>query len=134
MRAIWSAILLTVLFATLAFAQRGMHNYNPSTKTTAKGTVEQVKQVTGQHGWKGTHLTLKAESGTMDVHVGPSAYVSEQGFSFAAGDQIEVVGSKVSIAGKEVLIAREIKKDGKTLVLRDAQGIPKWSGARGRPQ
>lgn len=134
MRAIWSAILATVLLASLAFAQRGMHNYNPSTETTVKGTVEQVKQVTGQHGWNGTHLTLKAESGTMDVHVGPSAYVSKQGFSFAAGDQIEVVGSKVTLAGNGALIAREIKKDGKTLVLRDAQGIPKWSGGRGRSQ
>jgi len=28
------------------------------------------------------------------------------------------------------LLAREVQKDGKTLVLRDANGIPEWSRAR----
>ena len=136
MKARWSAILVAVLFASLAptFAQRGTRNYNPSTETTVKGTVEQVKQVTGRHGWNGTHLTLKTGAGTMDVHVGPSSYVSQQGFSFAAGDKVEVVGSKVTMGGNEALIAREIKKDGKTLVLRNAQGVPRWSGGRRRSQ
>jgi hypothetical protein len=30
-------------------------------------------------------------------------------------------------ADKEALLGREITKDGKTLVLRNAQGIPQWS-------
>jgi hypothetical protein len=34
------------------------------------------------------------------------------------------------MAGKEVVFAREITKDGKTLVLRNAQGVPEWSGGR----
>ena len=136
MRGRWSAMLAAILFVSLplAFAQRGMRNYNPNTETTVTGTVEQVKQVTGRHGWNGTHLMLKTESGSMDVHVGPSAYVKEQGFSFAAGEQIEVLGSKATMGGSEALIAREIKKDGKTLVLRDAQGIPQWSRGGRRPQ
>ena len=80
----------------------------------------------------GTHLLLKTDSGTLEVHVGPSGYITEKQFSFAKGDAIEVIGSKVMIQDKDALIAREIIKDGKTLVLRNAQGIPQWSGSQWR--
>jgi DNA/RNA endonuclease YhcR with UshA esterase domain len=128
--------MAAVLFLSvpLALAQRGMRNYDPSTETTVKGTVEEVKQVSGQHGWNGTHLRLRTEAGQMDVHAGPSSYIAAQGFSFAKGDQIEVLGSKVKLGGSEALIAREIKQGDKTLVLRNAQGIPQWSGGRRRAQ
>jgi DNA/RNA endonuclease YhcR with UshA esterase domain len=136
MRSRWCAFMTAVLFLSvpLALAQRGMRNYDPSTETTVKGTVEEVKQVSGQHGWNGTHLMLRTEAGQMDVHAGPSSYIAAQGFSFAKGDQIEVLGSKVKLGGSEALIAREIKQGDKTLVLRNAQGIPQWSGGRRRAQ
>jgi hypothetical protein len=38
----------------------------------------------------------------------------------------------VKIEGADALIAREVKKGGKTLTLRDAQGVPAWSGGRRR--
>ena len=104
--------------------------YNPATETTLTGTVEAVHAVSGHRGWSGVHLTLKTESGTFDVHVGPSAYVEKEDFTFAEGDQIEVIGSKVMYKGKDAIIAREVKKDGKTLTLRDAQGFPAWAGQR----
>lgn len=104
--------------------------YDPKSEVTVKGTVQDVQQQTGKNGWSGTHLTLKADAGTFDVHVGPSSYIAQKQFSFAKGDKIEVVGSKVTISGKEALLAREITKDGKTLVLRNAQGVPEWSGGK----
>jgi len=136
MRSRGCAFMAAVLFLSvpLALAQRGIRNYDPSTETTVKGTVEEVKQVSGQHGWNGTHLRLRTEAGQMDVHAGPSSYIAAQGFSFAKGDQIEVLGSKVELGGSEALIAREIKQGDKTLVLRNAQGIPQWSGGRRRAQ
>ena len=66
------------------------------------------------------------------MHVGPSAYVSKNGFAFSAGDQVDVTGSKTKLGDTETIVAREIKKDGKVLTLRDNQGIPKWSGGRRR--
>ena len=108
--------------------------YDPSTVVTVQGTVEAVKQITGPRGWAGTHLTLKTESGTVDVHVGPSWFLKQKDLSFAKGDQIEVTGSKVKFENAEALLAREIKKGEKTITLRNAQGIPVWSGGRrGRP-
>ena len=127
-------MLLAVVGLPFAHAQRGPgpgpqgRMYDPATETTIKGTVEEVRTVSGRHGWNGIHLMLKAEKKTLDVHLGPESFLKEKGFAFAKGDHVEVVGSKVSYGGGETIIAREVKKDGKTLVLRNAQGIPEWSG------
>lgn len=81
-------------------------------------------------GWNGTHLVVKFDAETLPVHVGPSAYVEQKGFSFAQGDQIEVTGSKIKFEGNDVIVAREIKKGDMVLTLRNKQGIPAWSRGR----
>ena len=132
----WMAASALVVLATTAMLAQGpgMRHYDPKTEVKVSGTIEDVQQTTGKHGWSGTHLTLKTDSGNLDVHVGPSSFISQKGFSFARGDKLDVTGSRVQMNGNEALIAREIIKDGKTLVLRNAQGIPEWSGGRARPQ
>jgi hypothetical protein len=128
-------IVITILIVGLSFAAfaqggRGTGNYDSKTEVTVKGTIEDVQQYAGRHNWSGTHLLLKTDTGTLPVHVGPSSFLAKQQFSFAKGEEIEVLGSKVTMAQKETLLAREIRKAGKTLVLRNAQGIPEWSGGR----
>lgn len=91
------------------------------------GTVEEVKTITARHGWNGIHLTLKTADKTLDVHLGPATFLKEKGFSVAKGDQVEVTGATATFGDPEALIAREVKKGDKTLALRDARGIPKWS-------
>lgn len=78
-------------------------------------------------GWNGTHLVVSFDTETLTVHVGPSNYLVQQGFSFAAGDQVEVTGARIKFEGSDVLIAREIRKGDKVLTLRNSQGIPAWS-------
>jgi DNA/RNA endonuclease YhcR with UshA esterase domain len=120
------------LSALPALAQPGkgrmmMPNYDPSTETTLKGAVEEVKEV--PHGrTTGVHLLVKAGQETTEVRLGPKTYLNEKQFSFAKGDQVEVVGSKVKVNGAEQMIAREVKKGDKTLVLRGKNGKPEWSG------
>ena len=63
----------------------------------------------------------------IEVRVGPSSFVSSKDFAFAKGDAVTVLGSKVRISGKDVIIAREITKDGHVLTLRDPRGFPLWS-------
>lgn len=121
--------MAVVFFASTAMAQRKMARmYNPATEVKVNGTIEEVQQIQGRGAWSGTHLTLKTDSGTLQVHIGPSSYLSEKGFSLTKGDKVEVLGSKVTMNSKETLLAREITKDNKTLTLRNAQGIPLWSG------
>lgn len=130
------AIAIVTLGGASAFAQRGMGQgagrmYNPATETTVKGTVEEVKQIPGQRGGPGgTHLIVKTDKETLEVHLGPTTFLEKQKFTFAKGDQIEVTGSKVRMGAADALLAREVKKGNKTLTLRDAQGVPAWSGGR----
>jgi hypothetical protein len=111
---------------------KGMPNYDPSTEVTLKGTVEAVERHDSPMGWQGLHLKLKTGGGMVEVHVGPSWFVQEKGFEFAKGDAIEVLGSRQTLEGVDSLLAREIKRGDKTLLLRDARGIPAWSGGRRR--
>ena len=110
--------------------------YDVKTETTIKGTVESVETVTGAGGrgrraLGGTHLTVKTEKETLEVHVGPTAYLTEKGITLAKGDTLEILGSRVTIDKEAVVIARQIKKGDNTWSLRDASGRPMWSG-RGR--
>jgi hypothetical protein len=126
-------LAIAVFTSGVLLAQRpGGRLYDPTTETTLKGTVDQVTQVSrGRFG--GTHLFVKVDGATQEVALGPSAFVSSHGFSFAKGDAVEVTGSKVTRSGKEYVIAREVVKDGKTLTLRDKNGLPAWAGQkRGR--
>ena len=105
-------------------------HYNPATEVRTKGTVEEVRQAGRYGSGSGTHIILKTEKENLEVHVGPTAFVTQSGFTFAKGDQVEVVGSRVRFGDADVLLAREVHKEGKTLVVRDANGVPKWSRAR----
>lgn len=128
--------LMALLVLQFGYAQGGpgygqrARLYNPANETTVKGTVEGVKTITGRGGWNGTHLTLKTGDKSIDVHLGPAAFLKEKGFTFAKGDQIEVTGAKAEFGGSEAIIAREVKRGEKTLVLRNKQGFPEWSGSR----
>ncbi|MGH9681644.1 MAG: hypothetical protein ACRD4Y_16990 [Candidatus Acidiferrales bacterium] len=104
--------------------------YDPATEVTLNGTIEAVKQVKGPRGWAGTHLSLKTDTGTIDVHAGPSWFLARNKVSLQKGDEIEVTGSKVKFNGSDAVIVRELKKDGTTVTLRNAQGIPAWSRGR----
>lgn len=127
------------LTASFAVAQNrpgrgmGMPRYDKSTEVTLKGTVDAVLPHQARMGMAGTgtHLTLKTDDGVFDVHVGPTNWLSEKKFAFAKGDQIEVVGSSITFNGEKAVIAREITKGDAKITLRDANGIPAWSG-RGR--
>lgn len=114
----------------------GARMYDPATEVTLNGTIDSVCAGTWGHmTMGGTHLTLKAENGTIEVMLGPSAYIASKNFTFAVGDTIQVTGSKVSMGAMEFVIAREVVKDGKTLTLRDKNGVPKWAGmGRHRPR
>lgn len=117
-------------FAGAAFGQGGAGRYyNPNTQVAVKGTVEKATNVTNGQGWYGVHLTLKSQDRTYDVRLGPSDFISQSNFTFAAGDQVEIWGSQIGPnTGDTIIIARAIEKNGQTLTLRDADGFPAWAG------
>jgi hypothetical protein len=136
-----SAALLVVGIGSGAFAQMpragwtGSPMYDSKSEVTIAGTVERVETITGtlsrgRGAMGGTHLIVKTATETLDVHVGPTAYLTQQKVVLAKGDTLEILGSRVTMGDKAVLLAREISKGTEKWTLRDESGRPLWSGPR----
>jgi len=114
--------------------------HNTGTEVTITGTVDEVQQITGMgaagqtwncpRGWVGTHLMLKTDTGTLAVHLGPSAYLASKNFSIAKSDKLTILGSKVQYQASNFLIAKEITKGNQVLTVRNSAGFPLWTGFR----
>jgi hypothetical protein len=105
--------------------------YNPATVETVSGKVESVDKITPMKGmYYGIHLLLKTDKETVSVHLGPGWYIERLDTKIEKGDKIEVKGSRVTMMGKPVIIAAEVKKGESVLKLRDDNGIPVWAGWR----
>ena len=97
--------------------------YDTATETSVSGTLAQPPA----RGRMGLHLSVEETGGArMDVRLAPQKFLAAQGVSLAQGDELEVTGSKVTMEGAPVLIAREVTKQGKTVALRDRTGKPLW--------
>jgi hypothetical protein len=108
-----------------------MGHYDRQTETTISGTVVTIeKSDQGQMPCMCLHLTLKTDTDNVRVHLGPVAFV-EKTMTFKEGDAVQVIGSKVTMMGRQAVIAREVKKGSDTLKLRDESGAPLWSGGPG---
>ena len=131
--AAWAAgsVLLAncLTVAQVPAAGRRARTYDPATETNISGVVSGVKQG-ACCAMKSTHLILEAGHETIEVFLGPSKFITSRGFSFAQGDLISVTGSRVTTNGTDYIIAREVVRNGKTLILRDKLGRPKWAGMR----
>ncbi|HZF09524.1 MAG TPA: hypothetical protein VFE33_12110 [Thermoanaerobaculia bacterium] len=125
-----STLVIAALVGTFAFAEgtfAGPPPYDKKTEVTLKGSIQEVKKVQAPNGVEGTHLMLKDGKQVVEVFVGPSAFITRQGAAFGKDEAIEVIGSKLQVAGAPALLARQIKKGGKTFEFRDEQGSPLWA-------
>ena len=103
--------------------------YDTATVQTLSGVVQRIDQVkTGGGKGYGVHLLLKTDNEEIAVHLGPAWYVEKQALKIAVQDRLEVRGSRVTYEGKPALIAAEVKKGDQVLQLRNADGVPLWSG------
>jgi len=145
------AILIAAAFPVLAQSSRqgmaepgvgpsvGPETYTPQNIVTVKGTVQNLGDYPswGLRSERGTTyrgVILKTDQGNLTVRIGPPWYLSQEKFSLKVGDNLEVAGFKITQNGKTILMAQEVKKDGKTLKLRNEHGFPVWPGAGGGAQ
>lgn len=101
----------------------GAAAYDAATETSVSGTLARPPA----RGRMGVYLSVEESDGEMvDVRLAPHGYLASRGFSLEEGDELEVTGSRVTLRGSPVLIAREITKQGRTVELRDRAGKPLW--------
>jgi hypothetical protein len=105
--------------------------FDPGTVITVTGSVLKETRVDRGAGHAGVHLLVRTPEGEIPVHLGPDFWVDEQGLKLAPGDVVTVKGSRITFEGAPAIIAEEVRRGQETLVLRDARGVPAWSG-RGR--
>jgi hypothetical protein len=103
--------------------------FDPATIETVRGEVTAVELINPRKGMAcGVCLTLQTEAGGLTIHLGPERHINRQETGIELHDRLEVTGSRVLFKGEPILIAVRLQKGDATLVLRDGQGVPLWSG------
>lgn len=100
--------------------------YDPKAEVTVTGVVEDVHESKVRADHPGLHLIVRTETETVEVHACPVRFLKELEFALDKGDTVTVVGSRPGSG--EVLVAREITKGQTSLILRDKDGAPVWTG------
>ena len=111
---------------------RYYRNYDFQTTETIDGEVISLVDSfpSRNRGFPGTHLMVKTNKETIEIHLAPSWFLAEQNFDLTPQEKITVIGSRINIDGEEAIIAREIKTGDRTILLRDENGIPLWRRGR----
>jgi hypothetical protein len=114
----------------------GHHRFfNPSTVETLTGQVIKVQRGPMRQGGRGNFVrfTLQTSQGPLPVFLGPASYVDAQALKLAAGDTVQVKGSRLTgPKGHTAINAVEVVKGDQVLRLRDDQGNPLWPPRQGR--
>jgi hypothetical protein len=117
------------LVAVPAFSQ-GPPQYDKATETTIKGTVGGLKLVPPTGAKSIAYLVTKTgpdkEKDTVEIFLCPKSFLDQMGISFKADEAIEITGSKVKQSGADLILAREMQKNGETLTFRFPDGKPAW--------
>jgi hypothetical protein len=110
------------------FAQSGSVTYDRSAEVAVTGTILHIVSLPGPDG-VGVHMDLQTAKGLLNVHVAPAMFIGAGNFWFYADETITVIGSPVTIDGNNAFIAKAVQKGSAVLVLRTAEGAPKWTPA-----
>ena len=135
----WSRMIQAAVFAGLvavgaaASAQPGMGKYQ---QLYTQGSVETVSGVVQSLyldtppgvRTQAVYLSVRTDAASLPVQLGPEWFVQKLPTKFDKGDQIQVTGAKVTVEGKTMILAAQIKKGAETIVFRNSSGVPVWSG------
>ncbi len=100
--------------------------YDPNSVVELLATIVEVQEAPQSAPMSGLHLTMRAGSESLRAYLGPTAYMKDFELTLAKGDRVHLIGSKVKWSGGQIVLAREIRKNGTTVYLRDKQGKPYW--------
>src|SRR5579863_5360917 len=103
------AILTVPLGAQVAPESRAGQGFGPAydvaRETTLMGTIQSVVTKPEAGSPAGMHLLIAGPQGVVDAHVGP--YLSKYTISvLQAGAPVQIIGSTMSLRGKDYFLAR----------------------------
>src|SRR5262245_52883879 len=119
---------LVLIGAGVAYAVDPPARYDRATEVTITGTILHVASAVSADGTVGVHLDLKTADGLVGVAVAPALFIGQNNFWFAADDRVEIIGSRIVQEGKTIW-ARAVTKGSEKLVLRNEDGVPRWTPA-----
>jgi DNA/RNA endonuclease YhcR with UshA esterase domain len=137
MRTLRSTLLALAVGALLVLAapaqtqkseDHALPRYDLAREVRIKGEILEVKNYDCPiSGTMGAHLMLQTAEGVVEAHLAPAAFLSEYQMSFAKGDKVEVLGTKVTFHDAPALLARQVTRDQCDYFFRDAKGRPLWA-------
>jgi len=91
------------------------------------GTVKEVKQQKCE-GCKCIEVLvlLNTVDGLLEVSLGPKTFLDKHHLVISQGDSIRVTGRRFTVGGRDLMLANDVGKGRRHLVLRGSYGKPKW--------
>jgi hypothetical protein len=126
------ALLLSGAAITLVSQEKNSptqasYTYAPASEQTMRGWVVETKDfqcpVTGT---VGSHITVKSETSSIEVHLAPASFMKQYEINIRKGDNVTIVGSRITYEGKTALIAKSVAIGNETYNFRDQSGKPLW--------
>jgi len=131
-RTIWATLLMLLTCAAVVSQEKNPpaqnnYIYDQGTQQTFDGIVTDAKDYSCPvSGTVGSHITLKGDVSTMEVHLAPATFMKQYEITIHKGDRVTVVGSKITFEGKPALVAKTIVLGRDTYNFRDPKGRPLW--------
>jgi hypothetical protein len=81
----------------------------------------------------GIQLVIKVNNREeIPVHLGPAWFIRHQDMNLGLNDQVEIKGARTAFNGKPVIIAAEVRRKDRILMLRNDKGEPYWAAWKKR--
>jgi hypothetical protein len=97
-------------------------SYDVTRETTLQGTVVSYTEDSSRPPI-GARVTVQTAAGTVDVHLGPAAYLRSNHFALSAGDSVRFVGVRIPVNEGNVFLARIAQRGKQALALRSPRGF-----------
>ena len=125
-----AGVLLCLALLAGAAAQKPAAGpkYDLATESKFKGVIDDIKEVPNSClGDTCVHIFVKTGNGVVEVQVAPPEFLKFMEITFTKGDEVQVVGSKISANGNPLVLARLITRNNNDMSVRDDKGNPAWT-------
>ena len=136
------SLVIIASMITMSFAQAGnqrflqrqnlranrFQTFDTANPVEINGSIAKVTRSNRGYGRyrDGLELLIFTGEKNLSVRLGPVAFLDSNNWHFKKGDKIQVTAFKGTGQSKGNFFAAKIQMKGKTLILRDKDGIPAW--------